>query len=159
MLHKYRAGVVPARWEPTPLEDELRTLAQSCCTRLHSAWARLQPSEALAAAWELVDRANRYVEETKPWALAKDPAQAERLDTVLATLLEVGRLATRWVWPAIPTKAEEAWRGLALAGAPGEAAPHRDEWFAGGEAPANAGAQLPAVTILFPRIEADKLEG
>jgi len=158
MLHKYRAGVVPAAWTPTPLEDELRTLAGSCRTRVHAAWARLQPSEALAAAWELIDRANRYVEETKPWALAKDPAQAARLDTVLVTLLEVGRLATRWAWPAIPTKAEEAWRGLALAGAPGDVVPDAEDWFAGGGAPVNAGATLPTVAILFPRIELEKVE-
>jgi methionyl-tRNA synthetase len=158
MLHKYRAGVVPATWTPTPLEDELRTLAHSCATRVHAAWSRLQPSEALAAAWELVARANRYVEETKPWALAKDPAQAARLDTVLATLLEVGRLATRWAWPAIPTKAEEAWRGLALSGAPGDVVAGCEAWFAGGAAPVNAGATLPPVAILFPRIELEKVE-
>jgi len=76
----------------------------------------------------------------------------ERLDTVLVTLLEVGRLATRWAWPAIPTKAEEAWRGLALPGAPSD--PTGDEWAA----PANAGVQLPPVTILFPRVDPATLE-
>jgi hypothetical protein len=83
---------------------------------------------------------------------------------VLVTLLEVGRLATRWAWPAIPTKAEEAWRGLALPGGPQECVlgardPQvADEWFAGGAGPVNAGATLPPVTILFPRIELEKVE-
>ncbi len=155
MLHKYRAGVVPARWEPTALEQEIAELAAECARDVRAAWARLEPSEALSAAWALVARANRYVEETKPWALAKDPAEGARLDTVLVTLLEVGRLATRWAWPAIPTKAEEAWAGLALAGAPGDFG--GDEWLAGGSAAVNAGATLPAVTILFPRIDSEKL--
>ena len=161
MLHKYRAGVVPARWEPTPLEREIAALAADCARETRAAWLRLAPSEALAAAWKLVARANVYVEETKPWALAKDasPEAAVRLDTVLATLLEVGRLATRWAWPAIPTKAEEAWAGLALAGAPGDAGGSLDAWFASQapEAPLNAGVTLPPVTILFPRIDAEKL--
>jgi methionyl-tRNA synthetase len=159
MLHKYRAGVVPARWEPTALEQEIEQLAATSAREVRAAWAKLQPSEALSAAWALVARANRYVEETKPWALAKDASQAQRLDTVLATLLEVGRLSTRWAWPVIPTKAEEAWRGLGLAQAPGpgDAGEKADAWFAGGKAPVNAGTSLPEVTILFPRIDADAL--
>jgi methionyl-tRNA synthetase len=152
MLHKYRNGIVPSAWSPTPLEEELRALAASSADAVRAAWKALQPSEALAAAWELVARANRYVEETKPWVLAKDPAQAARLDTVLVTLLECGRLASRWAWPAIPTKAEEAWRGLALPGAPSD--PAGDEW----SAPANPGTQLPPVTILFPRVDPATLE-
>ena len=127
-------------------------LASTSARTLRDAWARLQPSEALGAAWALVGRANRYVEETKPWALAK-AGDDERLDTVLATLLEVGRLATRWAWPAIPTKAEEAWAGLGLPGAPGGADAQADAWFAGGTTPINAGTTLPAVTILFPRVD------
>ncbi|MEP7027812.1 MAG: class I tRNA ligase family protein, partial [Candidatus Eisenbacteria bacterium] len=158
MLHKYRAGVVPSTWEPGALEHEIAALAASCARETREAWLRLAPSEALAAAWKLVARANVYVEETKPWALAKDPAAAARLDTVLATLLEVGRLATRWAWPVIPTKAEEAWRGLALPGGPADADPRGDAWFAGGGAAVNAGATLPPVTILFPRIDPEKLE-
>jgi methionyl-tRNA synthetase len=158
MLHKYRNGVVPTAWAPTELEEELRAVASSAAREVRDAWARLQPSEALAAAWALVARANRYVEETKPWVLAKSPEEAERLDTVLATLLEVGRLASRWAWPAIPTKSEEAWAGLALPGAPGDAAPELDAWFAGGAKPVNAGTTLPPVTILFPRVDPATLE-
>jgi methionyl-tRNA synthetase len=90
------------------------------------------------------------------------PEAGARLDTVLATLLEVGRLATRWAWPAIPTKAEEAWRGLALpgaAGAPVGEGAQSDDWLGGGAPgrPVNAGATLPEVVILFPRLDAEKL--
>jgi len=158
MLHKYRNGVVPSVWAPTELEQELVALASTSARDVRDAWARLQPSEALAAAWALVARANRYVEESKPWVLAKDPASSERLDTVLATLLEVGRLASRWAWPAIPNKSEEAWAGLGLPGAPGDAAPELDAWFAGGAKPVNAGTTLPPVTILFPRVDPATLE-
>jgi methionyl-tRNA synthetase len=160
MLHKYRGGVVPSRWQPTALEEEIVATARASAGAVRAGYAALQPSDALAAAWSLVDRANRYVEETKPWALAKAGEDA-RLDTVLGTLLEVGRLATRWAWPAIPSKAEEAWAGLGLAGAPGDPDPatgdQGDAWFAGGEAPVNAGTTLPPVAILFPRLDAEKL--
>ena len=184
MLHRYRAGRVPGTWRPTPIEDEIRLLASAKAREVKESYAALAPHAALTAAWELVGRANRYVEETKPWALAKaeqvaagaatgaSPAAgpAERLDTVLATLLEVCRLASRWAWPAIPTKAEEAWAGLALPGSPGDppGAPPRaadarapagdpDAWFTRGDRPLTAGRTLPPVTILFPRIDAEKL--
>jgi methionyl-tRNA synthetase len=170
MLHKYRDGVVPARWVETPLEEEIVALARRSAAEVRAAYSALAPSEALAAAWALVDRANRYVEETKPWALAKEERNAGaaeaagarvRLDTVLATLLEVGRLATRWAWPAIPSKAEEAWTGLGLPGSPDDAVPATggdgDAWFAGGEGPVNAETTLPPVAILFPRLDPEKL--
>ncbi|MGH7724861.1 MAG: methionine--tRNA ligase [Candidatus Eiseniibacteriota bacterium] len=163
MLHKYRAGVVPARWEPTSVEEEIRALAETSARDVRAAYASLQPSAALEAAWALVNRANRYVEEMKPWQLAREEngLAGARLDTVLVTLLEVGRLATRWAWPAIPAKCEEAWAGLGLTGAPGD--PHAGaataHWFAGGDRSPVAGTKLPPVTILFPRIDAEKLAG
>jgi hypothetical protein len=73
----------------------------------------------------------------------------------------VGRLATRWAWPAIPSKAEEAWPGLGLPGSPDDAVPATggdgDAWFAGGEGPVNAETTLPPVAILFPRLDPEKL--
>jgi methionyl-tRNA synthetase len=173
MLHKYRAGVVPRRWEPGPLEAEIRALANACAAEVREAYAALAPSDALAAAWRLVARANVYVEETKPWTLAKEEKAggdageraAARLDTVLGTLLEVGRLASRWAWPAIPRKCEEAWQGLGLPGAPGGqdfepgANARQDKWFAGEDAPPRAGTTISPVTILFPRIDAEQLAG
>ena len=138
-----------------------KRFADACATEVRASYSALAPSDALAAAWRLVARANVYVEETKPWALAKeekagDAKAGARLDTVLATLLEVGRLTTRRAWPAIPTKAEEAWTGLALPGAPSDAAgagAASDAWMDGGATPIGAGTTLPPVTILFPRID------
>jgi len=105
--------------------------------------------------------------------LAKDPAQATRLDTALVTMLECARLAGFWAWPAIPAKAEELWRGLGLDMTPGEppedgeegpptlgaaaeaAADERDAWFASGTTPALAGSRLPEVKILFPKADVE----
>lgn len=167
MVHRYREGVVPARYEPTALEESIRRLGAESAEGVRRGYASLRPSDALEAAWALVNRANLYVEETKPWQLAKEEkaggAGAEgaslRLDTVLVTLLEVGRLATRWAWPAIPSKCEQAWPGLGLAGRPGDASRGAavDQWFAGADRPPQAGATLPPVAILFPRLDAEEL--
>jgi methionyl-tRNA synthetase len=157
MLIRYREGVVPSSYAPGEREEEVRKLAEEVTPRVRQAYGELQPSVALEAAWSLVKRANRYVEETRPWELAKRPDQAERLDTVLVTLLECARLAGLWVWPSLPVKCEELWEGIGMSAGPGQPAAgevdRRGEWFAGGERAPQAGAQLPKVKILFPKIE------
>jgi len=160
---------VPTAYDPTDLERDIAATAAKASDEVMRAFEALQPSAALEATWTLVKRANRYVEETKPWTLAKDPSQASRLDTVLTTLLECARLAGSWAWPAIPRKAEELWLGLGLADSPGKplassepasggatATPSpdpRSAWFEGKSAPPLGGVKLPEVRILFPKIE------
>ena len=125
--------------------------------QVRKAYADLQPSVALEAAWTLVKRANRYVEENKPWEIAKQPDRAGELDTVLVTLIECSRLAGLYAWPAIPGKCDELWKAIGIHGSPGEPGGENDrrwEWFAGGENSPQAGATLPKVQILFPKIEA-----
>lgn len=169
MVHRYRGGAVPSAYEPTDLERDIVAVVNKAAADVARAFESLQPSAALESTWTLVKRANRYVEETKPWALAKDPAQAQRLDTVLTTLLECARLAGYWAWPAIPGKAAELWQGLGLSDSPGKplatnepasagaAAPPapdaRGTWFEGKSAPPLGGVKLPEVRILFPKIE------
>jgi methionyl-tRNA synthetase len=173
MVHRYRGGVVPSAYAPGPLERDIEAVAAKARADVQRAFETLQPAAALEACWTLVKRANRYVEETKPWVLAKDPAQATRLDTALVTMLECARLAGFWAWPAIPAKAEELWRGLGLDMTPGEppedgegeipsvgaaaepALDERDAWFASGTTPALAGSRLPEVKILFPKADAE----
>ena len=153
MLHRYRGGTVPTVWHAGPLEEDVRTLAQRAAGEVVEAYETYAPSDALEVTWRLVKRANRYVEETKPWQLAKDPSAAAALDTALGTLLECARLAAHWSWPAIPRKAEELWLGLGLEGSPGATPPPAGQWFEGQAPPALAGRTLPPVRILFPKIE------
>jgi len=169
MVHRYRGGAVPSAYQPTDLERDIVAVAHKASTDVTRAFESLQPSAALEATWTLVKRANRYVEETKPWTLAKDPAQTQRLDTVLTTLLECARLAGYWAWPAIPGKAAELWQGLGLSASPGKplatsepasagattppAPDARGTWFEGKSAPPLGGVKLPEVRILFPKIE------
>jgi methionyl-tRNA synthetase len=69
---------------------------------------------ALASTWSLVQSANRYIEDNKPWELAKDAQRQDRLATVLRNLLEVLRLVSVMVQPAMPSKAVEMRRQLGL---------------------------------------------
>ena len=66
------------------------------------------------ATWSIIQFANRYIEENKPWELAKNDDQSERLGTVLRNLLEVLRHVSIMVYPAMPTKSVEMRRQLGL---------------------------------------------
>jgi methionyl-tRNA synthetase len=107
MVQRYRGGAVPDGARDTPLERAAQdTLAEY--TRAMDAYSLQQGASQVI---ELAYRANRYVEETAPWKLAKDKKDAE-LDTVLGDLVRtVTRLAVLAA-PFIPAKAEEIWSSL-----------------------------------------------
>jgi methionyl-tRNA synthetase len=84
------------------------------------------PHLALQAVWEFVARANQYVEETAPFKLAKDPAQAKRLDVVLGHLAESVRRLSVLVQAALPFTAEKIRAQLKLPAGP---QPLRDAQF------------------------------
>jgi len=107
MTDRYRAGVVPTEAAESPL-DVAAAETIAAYTRAMDAYD-LQQGVALLI--ELAARANRYVEETAPWKLAKAKRDAE-LDGVLAHLVRtVARLAVLSA-PFIPVKAEEMWKSL-----------------------------------------------
>ena len=114
MLNKYRDGVVPA---------ESRELAPDAEAATRDAADKLAASDlqgALVAIWTLVNRANLYVEQTKPFSLAKDPTQAARLDEVLYNLVESCRVLAVLLWPFIPGTSEKIFAQLSLPGSPGD---------------------------------------
>ena len=107
--------------------------------------------DGAAAAFRLISAANNHIAETQPWALAKDPAQADRLNGVLADTAEAVRIAANLLAPIMPSSASEILRRL------GDERPLSERrfdtdatWRSSGEKQIlNAGA-------LWPRIEADK---
>jgi len=112
MLKRYRQGVVPAR------SNELAAEAARVVKETRALLEANQLQGALQAIWSLVTRANQYVEQTAPFRLAKDPAQAGRLDEVLYNLAEVCRVLAVVLWPFIPETAGKIYAQLGLQGAP-----------------------------------------
>jgi methionyl-tRNA synthetase len=138
MLKRYRNGIVPARQDDLA-PDAGKVIAE---VRGHLEHNRLQ--DALMSIWSLVNRANQYVDQTAPFRLAKDPAQAARLDEVLYNLVETCRILGVLLWPFLPGSAVKIHQQLGLTGEPKRFADA--EW--GRMAPGHAtGDPVP----LFPR--------
>jgi methionyl-tRNA synthetase len=153
MVARYYDGVAPRAGEPVAADRELRAAAEALPARVAAAMGRFSPQEALAAIWELVDAANRYVERTEPWALARRRARPEdgaaeaaeaRLATTLYSLLETLRLLSRALAPFLPESAAAIAQQIGVA--PEAAA--ADEW--GGYAP---GTRVRPGNVLFAKHE------
>ncbi|MBL9138039.1 MAG: methionine--tRNA ligase [Verrucomicrobiales bacterium] len=112
MLVSYRAGRVPA------VSRDLEPDATRAAAAAVQAYREFGTQRALVETWELVTRANRFVEETAPFKLAKDPTQAARLDSVLYSLVEACRILAVLLYPVIPTTASRIYSQLGLSGAP-----------------------------------------
>jgi methionyl-tRNA synthetase len=89
MVQRYRDGVVPAVARDPELDADLEGLPQEVAALMD----RAEPTQALDRIWQRVRRLNRYVEERAPWELARDPANAGKLDETLASLVEGLRTA------------------------------------------------------------------
>jgi len=152
MLARYRDGVVPAAHDLEPIDEELKGTFTALPGLVTRRFDDLQFDRALETVMEAVRKANKYVSETAPWELAKDPARSDRLDTVLNTCVEALRCASILLEPVIPAKARELRKQLGIKRAPfdlGSAA----QW---GLVP--AGTRTAPGDPLFPRIDLEALE-
>ncbi|HNC15197.1 MAG TPA: class I tRNA ligase family protein, partial [Solirubrobacterales bacterium] len=109
MISRYRDGVVPeAGPDPLLLAD-----FEGITDRVSALLDDAQIGQALEEIWVLVRRLNRYVEEAQPWVLAKDEADAERLDQVLYSLAEGLRVLTLLLHPYLPASTDILLEALA----------------------------------------------
>jgi len=108
MLKRYRNSVVPARHDE--LAGPTAVMAQSTQTFLK----QNELQDALQTIWSIIDQANRYVDHTAPFKLAKDPAKSQRLDEVLYNLTETCRVLAVLLWPFLPGTAVKIYAQLGL---------------------------------------------
>lgn len=150
MISQYFGGVVPARDRSEDIDGELVALAEGLLDKVRKDLDNLLVPESLAEIFRLVQRANKYIDETMPWALAKDPTKKQRLGTVLYNLAETIRIAAVMLSPFMPTTAQKIFDDLRLGSLP-------DNFDGvkkfGGLA---AGGQVVKGAALFPRLDAKK---
>lgn len=102
MVQKYFAGVIPAARETAPVDESLRQMALALREKCDACIAGYQFSAALSEIWKVIARANKYIDETMPWALGKDEGKKARLASVLYHLCEVLRIISILLTPFMP---------------------------------------------------------
>ena len=88
MSNKYFGGVVENRGTTEPVDDDLKAFALEVPGRVTAKMDKLRVADAITEVFSLFKRLNKYIDETMPWALAKDEAKQDRLATVLYNLVE-----------------------------------------------------------------------
>ena len=149
MLNKYRAGSLPAGAASEDIDHNLVRQTQALPGQLQDAYAKLDLQQACLLPLELARAANGYIDATRPFSLAKDPAQSARLDTVLHLAGQATRAALAALLPVAPEKASA---GLSQLGVNVEGKTLRE--LLGDALP--SGHQVGQGQPLFPRIEPAK---
>ena len=122
MVQKYFGGVIPDCGSLEEFDEDLKATALSAAKAAAEKMEQLRVADALDEIWKLVNRANKYIDETTPWTLAKDETQKERLGTVMYCLIEAIRFIASLISSFMPdtakaiaeqTKAEElSWESV-----------------------------------------------
>ena len=108
MVGKYFGGKLPVERVADPIDDELLTMAKELRGKYEEQMEKYAFQNALIEVFKLISRANKYIDETAPWVLAKDEANKPRLATVLYNLLECLRIGSSLLTPFMPETAEKA---------------------------------------------------
>jgi methionyl-tRNA synthetase len=151
MTERYRQG----RLEPPAAgPGRLAGIAADAVVAYRSAMTGLALHEAIAAVYRLISAGNEFVAETEPWALAKDPSKADRLNGVLHDTAEAVRIAALLLQPVMPASAAEILRRVGETRAAGSLRLDTDARWRASEHKSilNAGA-------LWPRIDESKGTG
>jgi methionyl-tRNA synthetase len=153
MLEKYFEGAVPQPGPAGELEKSLSETAKAYAPKARQAIVTFDFPTALSAAWDHVKRANKYIEETSPWKLAKEgDAGKEELATCLFSLMESLRVTAISIAPFMPFTASSIWKQLGFADdVHKHSLSETEEW---GKIP--AGQMIAKGQPLFPRIEKKK---
>lgn len=112
MSHKYFDGKVMAPTALEPIDEELKSIALALPGKVEEKMNDLKVADAIDEIFVLLRRSNKYIDETMPWALAKDESKKERLATVLYHLLESIRFAATMLEPYLPGTAKKIFAQL-----------------------------------------------
>ncbi|MBI2875983.1 MAG: methionine--tRNA ligase [Candidatus Tectomicrobia bacterium] len=152
MLQRYFKGQVPTPDAASAASGgELKAKASGLRKEVEADLEELAFHRALGRIWELINAANKYIDETAPWKLAKSPDQKGELSTVLYNLAETLRVVALWVAPFMPQTAEEMWQQLGQEGRIWDQRLEREEW-----GQLRPGVQTRPGKQLFPRIEKEQ---
>ncbi len=152
MIGKFQQGVIEAATTSSAVDEDLKTGAETLVRDYSDAMENMELSRAIKLLWAFIGRANKYIDETAPWALAKDDGKKAELATVMYNLAESLRVISVLVSPFMPETAPKIWAQLGMTGDFGLA--RLEDVKAWGGIP--AGQHIGTAEQLFPRIEVEK---
>lgn len=149
MINRYFDSRVPASMGDHPLDQELINTALTAYSEATEKLEKLDFAAYIQAVLKLISRANKYIDETQPWLLAKDEDKRDRLGTVLYNLIETIRIAINLLAPTMPTLPARANLQLSIFENPADL-----QWDEAGKwGISQAGTLVKKGTALFPRID------
>jgi methionyl-tRNA synthetase len=107
MSNKYFGGAVKRTDVTEPVDDELKKVATDAAPAAQKALDEFRIADALNEIFNIFRRSNKYIDETAPWVLAKDPEKADRLSEVLYNLIESISIGANLLAPFLPATAEK----------------------------------------------------
>ncbi|MCI6190940.1 MAG: methionine--tRNA ligase [Clostridium sp.] len=107
MVEKYFGGIIPEPVAKEAIDDELINLALATPSKVEASIDKLNIPEAIEHVFTLIGRANKYIDETTPWILAKDEEKKARLGTVLYNLIESLRISSVLLSSFLPDTSEK----------------------------------------------------
>ena len=154
MVGKFQQGVVLAPEGRSEIDASLIEDAMSTVKTFADDMNNMKISHAIKAVWAFISRANKYIDETAPWALAKDESKKQELANTMYNLVEALRIISGLIYPYMPTTAGKLWQQLNLPGTIEELRlADIEKW---GGTPVNM--HIGQAQQLFPRIEVEKAE-
>lgn len=115
MIERFNQGVIEAPAEEEEVDKALYQLARDTVAQYEKQMDAMEINGAIKSVWALISRTNKYIDETAPWALAKDESKKGRLNTVLYNLAETLRITAVLISPLMPTTAPKIWGQLGIA--------------------------------------------
>lgn len=152
MIGKFQGGIIEESAAKRPVDEALVADAMDTVKAYEEEMEKLALTPAVKTVWTFIGRANKYIDETAPWALAKDPAKKAELAAVLYHLAESLRIISGLISPFLPQTAPKIRQQLGCVDA--LAAPSLDDLKVWGRLP--AGQKIGAAEPLFPRIETEE---
>lgn len=154
MVGKFQQGVVLAPEGRSEIDASLIEDAMSTVKTFADDMNNMKISHAIKAVWAFISRANKYIDETAPWALVKDESKKQELANTMYNLVEALRVISGLIYPYMPTTAGKLWQQLNLPGTIEELRlADIEKW---GSTPVNM--HIGQAQQLFPRIEVEKVE-
>lgn len=151
MVEKYFGGVIPAEQEGGDFDQDLEQTVLGSVAKAEDFIEKFQFSNALAEIWKGISRANKYIDETAPWVLAKDESKKARLASVMYHLVESLRIVSVLIQPFMPQTPAKMQAQLGLIDAKYTQWETASVW---GVTP--AGTKVQKGEIIFPRIDMEK---